>query len=184
MPRCRIGRGHGPYHFASGGWKNKEALGGGPVDRPEWTHPEVGRAEEHGWRHQRMDWYYIGGRGDQFNRASRTNCKPASQPETSRMPGKGANPQEKILCPKCRSRGAAKKPAEARPEHASGGTQTEGDEPGSFTRMRSKDSDSGSDNTTTGLDSWRSARGKETVLLTTPRPRGRVGGVQVRWHPG
>ena len=45
---CRIGRGHGPYHFASGGWKNKEPLGGGPVDRPEWTHPEVGRAEEHG----------------------------------------------------------------------------------------------------------------------------------------
>ena len=36
-------------------------------------------------------------------------------------------------------------------------TQTEGDEPGSFTQMRSKDSDSGSDDTTTGQDSWRSA---------------------------
>ena len=52
-------------------------------------------------------------------------------------------------------------------------TQTAGDEPGSFTRMRSKDSDSGSDDTTTGRDSWRSARGTETVVLTTPRPQGR-----------
>ena len=52
-------------------------------------------------------------------------------------------------------------------------TQTEGDEPGSFTQMRSKDSDSGSDDTTTGRDSWRSARDQETVVLSTPRPRGR-----------
>ena len=52
-------------------------------------------------------------------------------------------------------------------------TQTEGDEPGSFTRMRSKDSDSGSDDTTSGRDSWRSARGQETVVLSTPRPPGR-----------
>ena len=29
-------------------------------------------------------------------------------------------------------------------------TQTEGDEPGSFTQMRPRDSDSGSDDTTTG----------------------------------
>ena len=96
-----------PASPGGGAWKHKEPLGGGPVDRSEWTHPEVGRAEEHGWRHQRMDWYYIGGRGahgDQFNRASRTNCQPASQPETSRMSGKGANLQEKIPCPKCRTR--------------------------------------------------------------------------------
>ena len=52
-------------------------------------------------------------------------------------------------------------------------TQTEGDEPRSFTQMRSKDSDSGSDETTTGRDSWRSARDRETVVLSTPRPRGR-----------
>ena len=37
--------------------------------------------------------------------------------------------------------------------------------------MKSRDCDSGSDDTTTGRDSWRSARGKETVMLTTPRPR-------------
>ena len=95
VSRCRIGRGDGPYHFASRGWKHKELLGGGPVDRPEWTCPEVGRAEEHGWRHQRMDWYYM--------EISQTNCQPASQPETSRMSGKGANPKEQIPCPKCGS---------------------------------------------------------------------------------
>ena len=52
-------------------------------------------------------------------------------------------------------------------------TQAEGDEPGSLTQMKSRDSDSGSEDTTPGRDSWRSARGKETVMLTTPRPRGR-----------
>ena len=107
VSRCRIDRSDGPYHFACRGWKHKEPLGGGPVGRPEWTRPEDGRAEEHGWRHQQMDWYYIGGRGahgDQFNRASQTNCQPASQPETSRMSGKGANPKEQIPCPKCGSR--------------------------------------------------------------------------------
>ena len=200
--------------------------------------------------------------------------RTASQPETSRMSGKGANPQEKIPCPKCGSRVQRQKPAEAQPEHDTheqcleyddplereeyvagfkldrwerfhdiegdetdraylciatlrkhygqyqgqeegeppgplstirlphtkgttpdrditpteserarseqGGsgqeegeiTQTEGDEPRSITGMRSKDSDSGSDDTTTGRDSWRSARGKETMVLTTPRPRG------------
>ena len=48
-----------------------------------------------------MDWYYIAGRGahgDQFIRASRTNCQPA---ESSGMSGKGANPQEQVPCPQC-----------------------------------------------------------------------------------
>ena len=41
-------------------------------------------------------------------------------------------------------------------------------------QMKSRDSDSGdSEDTTPGRDSWRSARGRETVMLTTPRPRGR-----------
>ena len=52
-------------------------------------------------------------------------------------------------------------------------TQAEGDEPGSFTHMKSRDTDLGSEDTTPGRDSWRSARGRETVMLTTPRPRGR-----------
>ena len=29
---------------------HKEPLGGGPVGESEWTRPEVGQAEEHGWR--------------------------------------------------------------------------------------------------------------------------------------
>ena len=51
-----------------------------------------------------MDWYYIAGRGahgDQFIRASRTNCQPA---ESSGMSGEGANPQEQVPCPKCGKR--------------------------------------------------------------------------------
>ena len=36
--------------------------------------------------------------------------------------------------------------------------------------MRSKDSDLGSDDTTTGRESWRSARGQESVVLSTPAP--------------
>ena len=51
-------------------------------------------------------------------------------------------------------------------------TQMEGDEPGVFMQMRSGGSDSGSDDTTTGRESWRSARGQELVVLSTPRPRG------------
>ena len=84
-------------------------------------------------------------------------------------------------------------------------TQGEGDDPGSFTQMKSRDTDTKSEDTTPGQDSWRSARGREVVLLTTPRTRGRrkrrgggttkrprevvvigaqgrVRGVQVRWY--
>ena len=52
-------------------------------------------------------------------------------------------------------------------------TQTEGEGSGAFTQMRPRDSDSGSDETTPGRESWRSARGQELVVLSTPRPRGR-----------
>ena len=67
----------------------------------------------------------------------------------------------------------------ARSEHGESGqeegevTQAEGDEPGSFTQMKSRDKDSESEDTTPGRDSWRSARGREMVMLTTPRTRGR-----------
>ena len=63
----------GSYHSVRKGWKHQELLGGGPVGEPEWTPPDVGLAEEHGWRRQWTGWYYIGMRGahrDQFNRAS------------------------------------------------------------------------------------------------------------------
>ena len=52
-----------------------------------------------------------------------------------------------------------------------GVTQAEGDEPGSFTQMKSRDTDTESEDTIPGRDSWRSARGRETVMLTTPRTR-------------
>ena len=51
--------------------------------------------------------------------------------------------------------------------------QGEGDDPGSFTQMRSRDTDTESEDTTPGRDCWRSACGREAVLLTTPRTRGR-----------
>ena len=50
--------------------------------------------------------------------------------------------------------------------------QEEGDDPGSFTKMRFRDTDTESEDTTPGRESWRSARGRETVLLTTPWTRG------------
>ena len=97
--------------------------------------------------------------------------EPPGPPSTIRLPHtKGTTPDRDVT------------PTEserARSDHGDSGqeegevTQAEGDEPGSFTQMKSRDSDSGSDDTTPGRDSWRSARGKETVMLTMPRPRGR-----------
>ena len=108
------------------GWKHKEPLGGGPVGRPEWTRPEVGLAEEHGWCHQRTGWYYIGVRGahrDQFNRASRTNCQQASQPGQNQQDVRKRNePEGANTMPQVRESGSATVYAKARPEHASQGT--------------------------------------------------------------
>ena len=73
----------GSYHSERKGWKHQEQLWGGPVGEPEWTRPDVGLAEEHGWRRQWTCWYYIGTRGahrDEFNQASQTNCQQDSQP--------------------------------------------------------------------------------------------------------
>ena len=68
--------------------------------------------------------------------------------------------------------------------------QEEGNDPGSFTQMRSRDTDTESEDTTPGRDSWKSARGREAVLLATPRTRGRDkrhmgqgGGAAKRWSP-
>ena len=76
--RRESGRSDGPSHLTARGWKHKEPLGGGPVSESEWTRPEVGQAEEHRWRRQRMDWYNIVGRG-----------------------AHGANPLEQVPCPQC-----------------------------------------------------------------------------------
>ena len=48
-----------PYHSIRRGSKQQEQPGGGPVGEPEWTCPEAGPAEEHGWSHQRTGWYFI-----------------------------------------------------------------------------------------------------------------------------
>ena len=40
----------------------------------EWTRPEVGLAEEHGWCRQRMGWYYIGVRGAHRDQPYKRPC--------------------------------------------------------------------------------------------------------------
>ena len=91
------GKSDGPSHLSARGWQHKEPPGGRPVGESEWTRPEVGQAEGHGWRRRRMDWYYIAGRGahgSQFIRASRTNCQPA---KSSGMSGSGQSPRRHQL---------------------------------------------------------------------------------------
>ena len=51
--------------------------------------------------------------------------------------------------------------------------QEEGEDPESFMGIRSRETDTESEDATPGRESWRSAQGRETVLLTTPQPRGR-----------
>ena len=52
-----------------------------------------------------------------------------------------------------------------------GEAQEEGADPESFTRIRSRETDTESEDTPPRRESWRSTRGRETVLLTTPHPR-------------
>ena len=112
--------------------------------------------------------------------------KPAGCPEKERTrrskyraPSAGIGCSDGI-CESTTDRDATPTESElAKSDHGDSGqeegevTQAEGDEPGSFTQMKSRDTDSRSEDTTPGRDSWRSARGRETVMLTTPRPRGR-----------
>ena len=97
--------------------------------------------------------------------------EPPGPPSTIRLPHiKGTTPDRDVTPTESELAGSKQ---EGSGQEEGEITQTEGDEPGSFTQMRSKDSDSGSDDATTGRDSWRSARDRETVVLSTPRPRGR-----------
>ena len=97
--------------------------------------------------------------------------EPPGPPSTIRLPHiKGTTPDQDVTPTESEWDGSEQ---EGSGQEEGEITQTEGDEPGSFTQMRSKDSDSGSEDTTTGRDSWRSARDRETVVLSTPRPRGR-----------
>ena len=97
--------------------------------------------------------------------------EPPGPPSTIRIPHiKGTTPDRDITPTESEFAGSKQ---EGSGQEEGQIKETEGDEPGSFTQMRSKDSDSGSHDTTTGRDSWRSARDRESVVLSTPRPRGR-----------
>ena len=97
--------------------------------------------------------------------------EPPGPPSTIRLPHTNGTTPDRDITPTESERAGSEQGGSGQKEGEI--TQTGGDEPGSFTRMKSKDSDSGSDDTTTGRDSWRSARGTETVVLTMPRPWGR-----------
>ena len=97
--------------------------------------------------------------------------EPPGTPSTIRIPHtKGTTPDREVA--PTESEFAGSEP-EGSDQEEGEITQREGDGPGAFTQMRPRDSDSGSDNTTPGRESWRSARGQELVVLSTPRPRGR-----------
>ena len=97
--------------------------------------------------------------------------QPSGLPSTIRLPHTKGTTPDKDTIP------TALEPAES--EHGESGPeegevqQEEGDDPGSFTKIWSRETDTESEDTTPGWESWRSTRGRETVLLTTPRPQGR-----------
>ena len=97
--------------------------------------------------------------------------QPQGPPSTIRLPHtKGTMPDKDTTPTESELAGS---------EHGESGqeegefTQTEDDDPGSFTQMKSRDTDKESEDTTPGRDSWRSAWGREAVLLTTHRTWGR-----------
>ena len=97
--------------------------------------------------------------------------EPPGPPSTIRLPHiKGTTPDRDVTPTESERAGSEQ---EGSGQEEGEITQTEGEKPGLFTQMRSKDSDSGSYDTTMGRDSWRSARDRDTVVLSTPRPRGR-----------
>ena len=128
--------------------------------------------------------------------------EPPGTPSTIRIPHtKGTTPNREVALTESEFAGSE---PEGSDQEEGEITQTEGDGSGAFTQMRPRDSDSGSNDTTPGRESWRSARGQELVVLCTPRPRGRgkrrperreggviivgsegrIGGVQIWGWPG
>ena len=97
--------------------------------------------------------------------------QPQGPPSTIRLPHtKGTTPYKDMTPMESDLEGSER--AESGPEEGEV-KQEEEDNPGPFTQMRSRDTDTESEDTTPGRDSWRSARVREAVLLTTPRTRGR-----------
>ena len=97
--------------------------------------------------------------------------EPPGTPSTIRIPHtKGTTPYREVAPAELEFAGSEQEGSDQEEGEI---TQTEGEGSGAFTQMRPRDSDSGSDETTPGRESWRSARGQELVVLSTPRPRGR-----------
>ena len=97
--------------------------------------------------------------------------EPPGAPSTIRIPHtKGTTPDREVVPAESEFAGSDQEGSDQEEGEI---TQTEGEGSGTFTQMRPRDSDSGSDEATPGRESWRSARGQELVVLSTPRPRGR-----------
>ena len=97
--------------------------------------------------------------------------EPPGAPSTIRIPHtKGMTPDREVVPAESEFAGSDQEGSDQEEGEI---FQTEGEGSGTFTQMRPRDSDSGSDETTPGRESWRSARGQELVVLSTPRPRGR-----------
>ena len=96
--------------------------------------------------------------------------QPPGPPSTVRLPHtKGTTPDKDITPTESELAGSER--GESGPEEGEV-QQEESDDPGSFTKMRFRDTDTESEDTTPRRESWRSARWQEDVLLTTPRTRG------------
>ena len=97
--------------------------------------------------------------------------EPPGAPSTIRIPHtKGTTPDREVVPAESEFAGSNQDGSDQEEGEI---TQTEGEGSGTFTQMRPRDSDSGFDETTPGRESWRSARGQELVVLSTPRPWGR-----------
>ena len=96
--------------------------------------------------------------------------QPLGQPSTIRLPHiKGSTPDKDTTPTESELAGSERGGSDLEEREA----QDEGMELGSFTEIRSRETDIESKDTTPGRESWRSAPGREAVLLTTPSPRGR-----------
>ena len=97
--------------------------------------------------------------------------QPMGPPSTIRLPDtKGTMPDKDTTLTESELAGCER--GESGPEEGEV-QQEEGDDPGSFTKIQSRETDTESEDTTSGRESWMSARGREKVLPTTPWPQGR-----------
>ena len=97
--------------------------------------------------------------------------EPQGPPSTIRLPHtKGTTPDRDTTLTESELAGSERRESGQQEGEV---TQGEGDDLGSFTQMKPRDTDTESEDTTPGRDSWRSARGRDAVLVTTPRTRGR-----------